>query len=117
MKRFAWAAGVAASPVGAKLGAPLDRAGRVIVQNDLSIPDHPEVFVAGDLAWIEQNGRGVSGVAWRLRAVASFRQAERRGPCAFSPSFHSIGHGLQGPMPRTMCDVLPEPSSPQETQR
>ena len=58
-----WAAGVAASPVGAKLGAPLDRAGRVIVQNDLSIPDHPEVFVAGDLAWIEQHGRGVSGVA------------------------------------------------------
>ena len=58
-----WAAGVAASPIGATLGAPLDRAGRVRVQPDLSIPDHPEVFVAGDLAWLEQDDRGVSGVA------------------------------------------------------
>ena len=58
-----WAAGVAASPIGARLGAPLDRAGRVIVEPDLSVPGHPEVFVAGDLAWIEQDGRGVSGVA------------------------------------------------------
>ena len=58
-----WAAGVAASPLGSKLGAPLDRAGRVIVGGDLSLPGHPEVFVAGDLAWFEQDGRGVSGVA------------------------------------------------------
>ena len=58
-----WAAGVAASPIGERLGAPVDRAGRVIVEPDLSIPGHPEVFVAGDLAWLEQDGRGVSGVA------------------------------------------------------
>ena len=58
-----WAAGVAASPLGAKLGAPLDRAGRVGVEPDLSVPGHPEVFVAGDLAYFEQDGRGVSGVA------------------------------------------------------
>jgi NADH dehydrogenase len=45
-----WAAGVAASPLGASLGVPLDRAGRVIVNDDLSIPGHPEVFVIGDLA-------------------------------------------------------------------
>ncbi|HUF12373.1 MAG TPA: NAD(P)/FAD-dependent oxidoreductase [Longimicrobiales bacterium] len=58
-----WAAGVAASPVGARLGVPLDRAGRVLVEPDLSVPGHPEVFVAGDLARVEQDGRGVSGVA------------------------------------------------------
>src|SRR6266446_1610794 len=45
-----WAAGVAASPLGTKLGTPIDRAGRVLVNPDLSIPGHPEVFVIGDLA-------------------------------------------------------------------
>jgi NADH dehydrogenase len=45
-----WAAGVAASPLVATLGAPTDRAGRVLVQPDLSIPGHPEVFVVGDAA-------------------------------------------------------------------
>jgi NADH dehydrogenase len=58
-----WAAGVAASPVGASLGAPVDRAGRVVVQPDLSVPAHPEVFVAGDLAHFEQDGAVVPGVA------------------------------------------------------
>src|SRR5262245_9801813 len=45
-----WAAGVAASPLAATLGVPIDRAGRVIVEPDLSIPGHPEVFVVGDAA-------------------------------------------------------------------
>ncbi len=45
-----WAAGVAASPLGKALGVPLDRPGRVIVNQDLSVPGHPEVFVIGDLA-------------------------------------------------------------------
>lgn len=59
-----WAAGVAASPVGATLGAPLDRAGRVRVQPDLSIPGHPEVFVIGDLAALnDAQGRPLPGVA------------------------------------------------------
>ncbi len=58
-----WAAGVAASPVGRSLGAPVDRAGRVKVESDLSLPGHPEVFVAGDLAAFEQNERPVPGVA------------------------------------------------------
>jgi NADH dehydrogenase len=58
-----WAAGVAASPLGRSLGAPLDRAGRVVVQPDLSIPGHPEVFVVGDLAAFEQDGKPVPGVA------------------------------------------------------
>ncbi len=58
-----WAAGVAASPLGASLGAPVDRAGRVMVQPDLSVPGHPQVFVAGDLAHFEQDGAPVPGVA------------------------------------------------------
>ena len=59
-----WAAGVAASPLGKKLGAPTDRAGRVIVQPDLSLPGHPEVFVIGDLAALkDENGKMLPGVA------------------------------------------------------
>jgi len=58
-----WAAGVAASSLGKQLGADLDRAGRVRVQPDLSLAAHPEVFVAGDLASVEQDGKPVPGVA------------------------------------------------------
>jgi NADH dehydrogenase len=58
-----WAAGVAASPLGRTLGVPVDRAGRVRVAPDLSIPGHPEVFVAGDLAAIDQDGATVPAVA------------------------------------------------------
>lgn len=58
-KTVVWAAGVAASPLGKNLGAPLDRAGRVLVAPDLSVPGHPEIFVAGDLAAVD----GVPGIA------------------------------------------------------
>jgi NADH:ubiquinone reductase (H+-translocating) len=58
-----WAAGVAASSLGAMLNAPRDRAGRVQVNADLSVPGHPNVFVAGDLAAVVQDGKPVPGVA------------------------------------------------------
>ncbi len=58
-----WAAGVAASPIAGSLGIPLDRAGRVPVAPDLTLPGHPEVFVIGDLAALRQNGKPVPGVA------------------------------------------------------
>jgi NADH dehydrogenase len=59
-----WAAGVAASPLGKQLGAETDRAGRVVVEQDLSIAGHPEVFVVGDLAAIHApDGSPVPGVA------------------------------------------------------
>ena len=59
-----WAAGVAASPLGKKLDAPLDRVGRVMVNPDLSIPGHPEVFVIGDLATLkDKDGKPLPGVA------------------------------------------------------
>jgi NADH:ubiquinone reductase (H+-translocating) len=58
-----WAAGVAASPLAKTLGVPLDRAGRVIVEDDLSVPGYPEVFVIGDLAAAGSPDRPVPGVA------------------------------------------------------
>lgn len=59
-----WAAGNAASPIGRLLGAPVDRAGRVLVRDDLSVPAHPEIFVAGDLAAIRwRDDTWVPGVA------------------------------------------------------
>ncbi len=58
-----WAAGVAASPLGKSLGVPLDRAGRVKVNPDLTIPGHDTIYVIGDLASIEQDGKPVPGVA------------------------------------------------------
>ena len=58
-----WAAGVAASPLLKTLGASLDRAGRVIVEPDLSIAGHPEVFVIGDAAAFHQDGQLLPGVA------------------------------------------------------
>lgn len=58
-----WAAGVAASPLGRTLGVPLDSAGRVIVEPDLSIPGHPDIFVIGDLAAVFADGAPVPGVS------------------------------------------------------
>ncbi|MDH3591397.1 MAG: NAD(P)/FAD-dependent oxidoreductase, partial [Planctomycetota bacterium] len=59
-----WAAGVRATPIGALLGAELDALGRVLVSPDLSLPDHPEVFVVGDLACVEdESGAPLPGIA------------------------------------------------------
>ena len=57
-----WGAGVIASPLAGSLGVPLDRAGRVIVQPDLSIPGHPDAFVIGDMAvFTHQTGHPLPG--------------------------------------------------------
>jgi NADH dehydrogenase len=58
-----WAAGVAASPLARSLDAPLDRAGRVLVEPTLAVPGHPHIFVIGDLASLQQDGRPLPGVA------------------------------------------------------
>jgi NADH dehydrogenase len=59
-----WAAGVEPSPLAKDLGVPLDRAGRVFVEPDLSVPGHPEIFVAGDLAAVKwKNEEYVPGMA------------------------------------------------------
>jgi NADH dehydrogenase FAD-containing subunit len=62
-KTVIWTAGVAPSAAGKWLKAPTDRAGRVRVQNDLSVVGHPEIFVAGDTASLDQGGRPLPGVA------------------------------------------------------
>ena len=68
-----WAAGVAASPLARTLDVPLDRAGRVQVQPDLTLPDHPELFVAGDLAALSQaDGKPVPGVAPAAKQMGKY---------------------------------------------
>jgi NADH dehydrogenase len=84
-RTIVWAAGVQASPLTRSLGAPLDRAGRVRVQADLTVPGQPSVFVMGDLAALEQDGRPVPGVAPAAiqmgdHAAANIRRAVRGEP-------------------------------------
>ncbi|MFT4246584.1 MAG: NAD(P)/FAD-dependent oxidoreductase [Pseudomonas sp.] len=90
-----WAAGVAASPLARTLGTPLDRAGRVQVGTDLSVPDHPEIFVGGDLASVQQNGKPVPGVAPAAkqmgRHIAHAVQARLAGQPA--PAFRYDDYG------------------------
>jgi NADH:quinone reductase (non-electrogenic) len=91
-----WAAGVAASPLGKKLGAPVDRAGRVLVQPDLSLPGHPEVFVVGDLAALkDEHGKMLPGVApvaiQQGRFVAKLIREELQ--TAGGPSFAPFAKG------------------------
>jgi NADH dehydrogenase len=62
-KTVIWTAGVAASPAGQWLRAEVDHAGRVKVMRDLSLPDHPQVFVLGDTASVSQDGKPLPGVA------------------------------------------------------
>jgi NADH dehydrogenase len=62
-KTVIWTAGVAPSPAGKWLNAETDRAGRVRIQKDLSVPGHPEIFVVGDTASLDQNGKPLPGVA------------------------------------------------------
>ncbi|HZX70133.1 MAG TPA: NAD(P)/FAD-dependent oxidoreductase [Rhodanobacter sp.] len=87
-----WAAGVAASPVGRMLGVALDKAGRVQVRDDLSVPGHAEVFVIGDLTHLEQaDGTPVPGVAPAAKQmgkhVGNALRARLRGSDEPSPPF------------------------------
>src|SRR5258705_5179958 len=62
-KTVIWTAGVSPSPAGKWLNVETDRAGRVRIQKDLTVPGHPEIFVAGDTASLDQNGKPLPGVA------------------------------------------------------
>jgi NADH dehydrogenase len=95
-----WAAGVMASPLGKKLGAPVDRAGRVLVQPDLSVPGHPDVFVIGDLAALkDEHGRLLPGVApvaiqqGRFIAKLIRKEVESRTNTAAPRSSRSLRQG------------------------
>ena len=91
-----WAAGVRASSLGQKLGAELDRQGRVMVKPDLSLPDHPEVFVAGDQAHVVgPHGNPLPGMApaalQQGRYLAKLIRARANG--ATYPDFRFVDKG------------------------
>jgi NADH:ubiquinone reductase (H+-translocating) len=100
-----WAAGVSASPLTQKLGVELDRAGRVKVNPDLSVPGHPEVFAIGDLALaIQKNGQPVPGVSpaamQMARHVAEIIDGEIDGRSA-RPSFKYWDKGTMATIGRS----------------
>lgn len=91
-----WAAGVSASPLGRSLGGPVDRVGRVLIEEDLSLPGHREIFVIGDLASLKQSeGTQLPGVApvamqqgrWVARQIAADLAGNPRAP------FHYVDKG------------------------
>lgn len=83
-KTVIWTAGVAPSAAGTWLAAPVDRAGRVRVEKDLTVPGHPEIFVVGDTASLDQDGKPLPGVAQvamqqgRYAGKAILRRIEKR---------------------------------------
>ena len=81
-----WAAGVAASPLAHSLGVELDRAGRVPVLPDLTVRGHPEIFVAGDLATVLQDGKPVPGVAPAAKQMGRFVGEAIRARLASKPA-------------------------------
>lgn len=89
-----WAAGVAASPLGSQLSDHVDRAGRVPVLPDLTLPGHPEVFVIGDLATVkDERGQMLPGVAPVAMQQGTFaakviRQEVEMGRKSTRPAFH-----------------------------
>jgi NADH dehydrogenase len=91
-----WAAGVAASPLGRALSTECDRAGRVPVSADLSLPDHPEVFVIGDLATVTEDGKPVPGIAPAAkqmgRYVAHAIRGRLEGRAARPFRYHDYGN-------------------------
>jgi len=98
-----WAAGVAASPLTRELGVEVDRAGRVKVRPDLSVPGHPEVFAIGDLALVlDEAGQPVPGVSpaamQMARHVARLIQRELRDGVAASPSRPAFHYWDKGTM-------------------
>ncbi len=89
-KTIIWAAGVRASPAAEWLGAPLDRAGRLIVRPDLTVPGHPDIFAIGDTVTIAApDGNPVPGIApaakQQGRYVADVIKARLRGDMASAP--------------------------------
>ncbi len=98
-----WAAGVAASPLTRELGVELDRAGRVLVNPDLSVPGHPSVFAIGDMARVQdENGRPVPGVSpaamQMARHVARLIDRECRSGTASSPGRPAFKYWNKGTM-------------------
>jgi NADH dehydrogenase len=103
-----WAAGVRASRLGEALGVPLDRAGRVVVEPDLSVPGHSEAFVVGDLASVVEKGAAVPGVA--PAAIQMGRHAARTILAALDAEppkpFHYVDRGSMATLGRSSAIAL-----------
>ena len=90
-----WAAGVKASPLGAMLGVGTDKRGAVMVDEHLNPAGHPEIFVCGDLAHFEQNGKQVPGVAQPAMQMGDYA-ARRIGLLASgSPNVAKLAKGFR----------------------
>ena len=102
-----WAAGVAASPLTKKLGVELDRAGRVKVNPDCSVPGHPEVFAVGDMvSLLQENGKpipGVSPAAMQMaKHAARIIEGELTSPgVAVRPAFEYFDKGTMATIGRS----------------
>jgi NADH:ubiquinone reductase (H+-translocating) len=90
-----WAAGVKASPLGKLLGVETDRRGCVLVDRFLNPPGHPEIFVCGDLAHVEEDGRQIPGVAQPAMQMGVY--AARRIGRLVARDFGSDGTGINQP--------------------
>ena len=120
LRNVFWAAGVQASPLGKSLGVPLDRAGRVLVDPDLTVPGHPEVFVAGDMAAAVSAGTGkpVPGVAQAGIQMGRYagetiaretRQGAATAPGAAAAAVSSDAHGANAAAATTATTPTPRP--------
>jgi NADH dehydrogenase len=89
-----WAAGVQASPLGRMLGVETDRKGMVLVDRHLNPKGHPEIFVCGDLAHVEQDGRQLPGVAQPAMQMGAY--AARRIGVLVGQAAGSEGTGVKG---------------------
>lgn len=90
-----WAAGVQASPLGKLLGVETDKKGCVLVDNHLNPPGHPEIFICGDLAHVEEDGRQVPGVAQPAMQMGHY--AAQRIARLVAADFGSDGSGKNAP--------------------
>jgi len=103
-----WGAGVLASTLVESLGCELDRAGRAIVNPDLSLPGHPNVFVLGDAASVIQNGKPLPGLApvaaQQGKYLARRLSSELKGKTEF-PSFHYFDKGQMATVGRNFAIV------------
>ncbi len=96
-----WGAGVQASPLGKMLGVPTDKKGCVVVDGHLNPPGHPEVFICGDLAHVEQDGKQVPGVAqpamqmgtYAAKRIALLTSTGSDGRAAKDKMFHYFDKG------------------------
>jgi NADH dehydrogenase len=106
-----WGAGVSVSPLAATLGVPLDKQGRVLVGDDLSVPGHPEAFVVGDMARFDQDGEPLPGVSQSAMQGATFAvkciRASIEGIARPRGRFHYFDKGIMATIGRSRAVAQP----------